>query len=44
LSEIVREAVFDPLAEMKQRILDRVTAWQNGPADDDVSLVAVGVG
>ena len=41
LAAIVREASNLPLAEMKQEILNRVAAWRNGPAADDVSLVLV---
>ncbi|MGA8619997.1 MAG: PP2C family protein-serine/threonine phosphatase [Candidatus Sulfotelmatobacter sp.] len=43
LTEIVREASKRPLPEMKQTILDRIAAWQSGPAADDLSLVVVGV-
>lgn len=39
LKEIVAEAFKLSLAEMKSRILDRVAAWRDGPAADDVSLV-----
>jgi PAS domain S-box-containing protein len=39
LKEIVRQASNLPLAEMKQQILNRVAAWRDGPAADDVSLV-----
>jgi len=39
LAEIAREASTLPLSEMKQRILDRVTAWRDGPAADDMSLI-----
>jgi PAS domain S-box-containing protein len=41
LSEIVRDVSSLPLPEMKQQILNRVAAWRDGPAADDVSLVAV---
>ena len=41
LKEIVRDVCDLPLAEMKQQILDRVAAWRDGPAADDVSLVVV---
>jgi PAS domain S-box-containing protein len=41
LSEIVRETSRLPLAEMRGEIVDRVAAWRNGPADDDMSLVLV---
>ena len=37
--EIVEEASSLPLAEMKSQILDRVAAWRDGYAVDDVSLV-----
>ncbi len=39
LAEIVYETSTLPLTEMKQRILDRVTQFRDGPAADDVSLV-----
>ena len=39
LKEIVRDVSGLPLAEMKQQILNRVAAWRDGPAADDVSLV-----
>lgn len=39
LEEIVTEASTLPLGEMKREILDRVAAWRDGPATDDVSLV-----
>jgi len=41
LSEIVRDASYLPLADMKRQILDRVEAWRCRPATDDVSLVLV---
>jgi PAS domain S-box-containing protein len=43
LAEIAREASSLPLSEMKQRILDRVTSWRDGPAADDMSLILVEV-
>jgi phosphoserine phosphatase RsbU/P len=43
LQEIVREASLAPFAEMKRVILDRVTAWREGPPADDASLVLVEV-
>jgi PAS domain S-box-containing protein len=43
LAEIAREASALPLAEMKQQILDRVSAWRCGPANDDMSLILVEV-
>jgi len=39
LQEIVAETSSLPLTEMKQQILDRVAAWRDGLAADDVSLV-----
>jgi len=39
LKEILAEASTLPLDEMKSQILNRVAAWRNGPATDDVSLV-----
>jgi sigma-B regulation protein RsbU (phosphoserine phosphatase) len=39
LMKIVRDVSDLPLAEMKQQILNRVAAWRDGPAADDVSLV-----
>jgi phosphoserine phosphatase RsbU/P len=41
--EFVREASLLPFGEMKQGILDRVAAWRDGPASDDVSLVLLEV-
>ena len=41
LTEIVREVSNLPLTKMKQQILNRVAAWREGPAADDVSLVLV---
>ena len=43
LAEVAREASTLPLSEMKQRILDRVAAWRDGPATDDMSLILVEV-
>jgi len=40
-AEIVRETSKLSLPEMKQQILDRVAAWRNGPAADDMSLVLI---
>jgi PAS domain S-box-containing protein len=37
--EIVRQASGLPAEQMKQRILDGVAAWRNGPPTDDVSLM-----
>ncbi len=39
LAEIARETSKLPLAEMRQELLNRVAAWREGPAVDDVSLV-----
>jgi sigma-B regulation protein RsbU (phosphoserine phosphatase) len=41
LKEIVTQASTLPLAGMKEQILNRVAAWRDGPAADDVSLVLV---
>jgi phosphoserine phosphatase RsbU/P len=41
LQEILGEVSALPLGEMKQKILDRVAAWREGPAADDVSLVVL---
>jgi PAS domain S-box-containing protein len=43
LADIAREASILPLSQMKQRILDRVAAWRDGPAADDMSLILVEV-
>jgi sigma-B regulation protein RsbU (phosphoserine phosphatase) len=43
LQNFVRETALLPFGEMKQGILDRVAAWRDGPAVDDVSLVLVEV-
>jgi serine phosphatase RsbU (regulator of sigma subunit) len=43
LAAVGREASTLPLSEMKQRILDRVAAWRDGPATDDMSLILVEV-
>jgi PAS domain S-box-containing protein len=43
VQEIVRQASTLPAEEMKQAILDGVTAWREGPPTDDVSLVLVHV-
>ena len=43
LAEISREASGLPLSEMKQRILERVASWREGPAVDDMSLILVEV-
>ena len=39
LRDIVRDTAGVPFGEMKQNILDRVAAYREGPAADDVSLV-----
>ena len=41
LKEIVIQTSTLPLAGMKEQILNRVAAWRDGPAADDVSLVLV---
>jgi PAS domain S-box-containing protein len=41
VQSLVRETASLPFGEMKQGILNRVTAWSNGPPVDDVSLVLV---
>jgi PAS domain S-box-containing protein len=41
IQEIVRKSSSLPAEEMKQAILDGVTAWRNGPPTDDVSLLLV---
>jgi PAS domain S-box-containing protein len=43
VQEIVRQTSSLPAKEMKRAILDRVAAWRNGPATDDVSLMVVHV-
>jgi len=43
LGRIVDETLELPLAEMKQQIIERVAAWRNGPAADDISLVLLEV-
>ena len=43
VQKFVRETSRLPLGEMKQGILDRVAAWREGPATDDVSLVLLEV-
>jgi serine phosphatase RsbU (regulator of sigma subunit) len=39
LRDIVADTATLPLAEMKDQILNRVSAWRHGHAEDDVSLV-----
>ena len=41
LEELVRQSAKRPLPEMRQAILDGVTAWRDGPLADDLSLVIV---
>jgi serine phosphatase RsbU (regulator of sigma subunit) len=43
VQNFVRETSLLPFREMKQGILNRVTAWSDGPPVDDVSLVLVEV-
>jgi sigma-B regulation protein RsbU (phosphoserine phosphatase) len=43
LAEIARDTSCLPLPAMKQQILERVTAWREGPAADDMSLILVEV-
>jgi PAS domain S-box-containing protein len=43
LQELVRRTSSLPASEMKQGILDGVTAWREGPPTDDVSLMLVHV-
>ena len=39
VQKFVRETATLPFGEMKHALLDRVAAWRDGPASDDVSLV-----
>jgi len=41
LREIIRANARKPLAEMKQSVLDQVSAFRHGPHTDDISLVLV---
>ena len=43
VQEIVRQSSSLPAHEMKQAILDGVTAWRHGPPTDDISLIVVHV-
>jgi PAS domain S-box-containing protein len=43
VQEIVRQSSSLPANEMKQAILDGVTAWRHGPPTDDISLMVVHV-
>jgi PAS domain S-box-containing protein len=43
VQKFVRESSTLPLIEMQRAILDRVAAWREGPATDDVSLVLLEV-
>jgi PAS domain S-box-containing protein len=44
LEELVRQSAKRSLPEMRQAILDGVTAWRHGPLADDLSLVIVELG
>lgn len=44
LAELVRQSAKRSLPEMRQAILDSVTAWRHGPLADDLSLVIVELG
>jgi PAS domain S-box-containing protein len=41
LAKLVLESATQPLPEMKQTILDGVTAWRRGPIADDISLMII---
>jgi phosphoserine phosphatase RsbU/P len=41
LAKLVRESATQPLPEMKQSILDGVSAWRSGSIADDISLIIV---
>jgi PAS domain S-box-containing protein len=41
LAKLVRESATQRLAQMKQTILEGVTAWSSGPIADDLSLIIV---
>lgn len=41
LSEIVRQSARKPLAEMKESIIEQVSAFRHGPVHDDMSLMLV---
>jgi sigma-B regulation protein RsbU (phosphoserine phosphatase) len=43
LEDLVSRSARKPLPEMRQAILDGVTAWRHGPLADDLSLVIVEV-
>jgi PAS domain S-box-containing protein len=43
VEKLVRETAVLPFHEMKQAILDGVSAWREGPPSDDVSLVLLEV-
>ncbi len=43
LQEIARRAMRMPLCEMKQAVLDGISAWRHGPVTDDMSLVLIEV-
>jgi len=41
LERIIQRAAKQSLVEMKQTVLNEVAAWRDGPATDDISLVAI---
>jgi len=43
LEALILEFAQRPIRELKQAILNGVTAWRHGPLSDDVSLVIVEV-
>jgi phosphoserine phosphatase RsbU/P len=43
VQKFVRETALLPFGEMKHALLDRVTAWRDGPPTDDMSLVLLEV-
>lgn len=43
LAKLVRESATQSLPQMKQTILDGVTAWRHGPFTDDMSLMIIEV-
>jgi hypothetical protein len=43
LQSVIGEVSSLPFEEMKQAIVDRVSAWRKGPATDDASLVLIEV-
>lgn len=44
VQKIVRETALLPFGDMQQAILNRVSAWRDGPPTDDMSLVLLEVG